>query len=159
MNYYKYLLPILLAFTACDKNRIYEKNIELANEGWYIDSVLTFGFNIQDTSLRYNICYNIRNANTYPYYNLYTRYYLEDSVGSILSTYLHEMFLMDTKTGRPLGSGIGDIYDHQFELLNDLKFNAAGTYKIIVKQYMRKDPLPGILAVGIRVEKKLTVDN
>ena len=68
------------------------------------------------------------------------------------------MFLMDAKTGRPLGSGIGDIYDHQFELLHDLKFNAAGTYKIILKQYMRKDPLPGILAVGIRVEKKLTVD-
>lgn len=143
---------MLITFSACDKSRVYEQNIELNNEGWYIDSVLTFSFNIQDTNLKYNIYYNIRNANTYPFYNLYTRYYLEDSIGSTLSTYLYEMFLMDSKTGQSLGSGIGDIFDHRFELLMDHKFNTAGTYKIIIKQYMRQDPLHGILAVGIRVE-------
>jgi gliding motility-associated lipoprotein GldH len=63
-------------------------------------------------------------------------------------------FLFDAKTGKPFGkSGIGDLYDHQFLLLQDYQFITAGKYHLELEQFMRQDTLPGILAVGVRVEK------
>ena len=57
------------------------------------------------------------------------------------------------KTGKPFGtSGLGDIYDHRFELLKDYQFPTRGKYRIKLEQMMRMDTLHGILAVGVRVE-------
>ena len=66
------------------------------------------------------------------------------------------VLLFDAKTGKPLGkSGIGDLYDHRFILLNNYKFKNKGKYRIVFEQFMRMDTLPGIMAVGLRVEKNL----
>ena len=62
--------------------------------------------------------------------------------------------LFDPKTGKPLGqSGIGDVFDHQFKLQENYKFDNIGEHTIQLQQYMRKDTLMGIYAVGIRIEK------
>jgi gliding motility-associated lipoprotein GldH len=101
----------------------------------------------------YNIYYNIRNAAGYPYYNLYITYYLSDNAGKILTSRLQELTLMDPQTGKPLGDGMGDIFDHRILSVGNYRFPRPGTYTFKVKQYMRKDPLPGIMSVGVRVEK------
>ena len=63
-------------------------------------------------------------------------------------------YLFDAKTGKPSGkSGIGDLYDHRFLLLQNYQFPKPGKYKIVLEQFMRMDTLPGIVAIGIRVEK------
>jgi len=61
---------------------------------------------------------------------------------------------MDKTTGEPLGDGAGDIFDHQVLGLKNQVFPQNGTYTIKLQQYMRRDPLPGIMAVGVRVEKQ-----
>ncbi|MDX5348068.1 MAG: gliding motility lipoprotein GldH [Hymenobacteraceae bacterium] len=151
-NYVWCLLLCLLAFTSCDSNRVYEKNIDIPENSWEIENVPAFEFQIQDTTKQYNIYFNIRNAIFYEYYNLYVRYNLIGPDGQQISSGLHEIYLMDKTTGRPLGSGAGDIFDHQVLALRNQTFEKTGTYKLQLKQYMRRDPLPGIMAVGIRVE-------
>jgi gliding motility-associated lipoprotein GldH len=132
---------------------LYEENHTLENNQWYIDTVPAFTFTIEDINTPYNIYYNVRNANSYPYYNLYLTYYLMDEQGKQISARLQELTLLDPKTGKPLGDGLGDIFDHRIIALQNYKFPKPGKYTMKVKQYMRQDPLPAIMSVGIRVEK------
>ncbi len=138
---------------ACDPNRVYEHYHDIPKNQWFIDSVQTYTFTIEDPAIAYNVYYNVRNSISYPYYNLFVTYSLTDKQGKQLSSQLQELMLMDAKTGKPLGDGLGDIFDHQVISLSNYKFPAKGTYTFKIKQYMRKDPLPEIMSMGIRVEK------
>ncbi len=144
---------ILIALTiSCDSARIYEVNNELDGQGWLADSVQQFRFNITDTLQEYNILCNIRNTNSYPFRNIYVQYALSDTTGKVMSSGLVNRELFDATTGKPLGSGFGDIYDHSFSLAENLTFPYKGDFDVAITQYMRRDTLPDVLAVGLRVE-------
>jgi gliding motility-associated lipoprotein GldH len=153
MRYFLLLGLGLLLLSSCDPDRVYEQNYDLAGNQWYIDTIPTFRFTVQDTAQRYDIFYLIRNAAQYPYYNLYVTYYLEDSLGNEIQSSLQELILMDPKTGRPRGDGLGSIFDHQIKALDNVAFQTPGTYTFRVKQFMRQDPLPYVMSVGVRVER------
>lgn len=98
--------------------------------------------------------FNIRNTLDYPYSRLFTEYVLFDSANTKIAGKLVGNYLFDQKTGNPMGrSGLGDVYDHQFPLLENFSFGKAGHYKIRFEQFNRQDTLAGVLAVGVRVER------
>ncbi|AYA39005.1 gliding motility lipoprotein GldH [Hymenobacter oligotrophus] len=144
---------LLLATAACDGNRVYETNEDLPDYAWSVQQKPAFQFEIQDTTQRYNVYFNVRNASMYGYYNLYVKHTLTGPNGPVGKPLLHQMILMDPKTGEPHGNGTGDIFDHQFLALPRQRFARPGTYRLVLEQYMRQDVLPGIMAVGVRVEK------
>ncbi|MBA4144526.1 MAG: gliding motility lipoprotein GldH [Azospira oryzae] len=142
-----------LLFSACDTNRVYEYNKEFSDRTWKMKDTAVFDFQIKNAEQKYNLYYNVRNTIDYPYARLFINYALTDSVGNVLSKKLINNDLFDQKTGRPNGnSGLGDIYDHQFLLLDNLQFAHNGKYRLKLEQYMRKDTLPGVIAVGFRLE-------
>lgn len=151
--------PLFLVFflnifllSACENgNRIFEQNIDIKNNNWRISDTVEFRFEITDTTKTYQVFFNIRNAVFYEYYNLYISETLLDPDGQKLHTKLHEMYLMDKKTGEPLGKGAGDIFDNSVLALKNQQFKKPGTYTLRLTQYMRTNPLPGIMAVGIKV--------
>lgn len=147
------LIVILFSITGCDDTRIYETNKDFKGNDWFIDSVAFFSFEIKDATSDYNILTNVRNAISYPFANLYIKYTLLDSNNKTIDGKLLRLPLFDKKTGKPYGDGLGDIFDHQFTLLKGHKFQEPGVYKVRIKQYMRQDPLPFIMSVGVRVEK------
>lgn len=144
------LLPLL---SACDPNRVFEQNIDFKNYSWDVQQKPSFTFQIQDTTARYNVYFNVRNAASYGFYNLYLKHTLTGPAGPVGQPRLHELLLMDPKTGEPRGSGTGDIFDHQLLALPHLKFRQAGSYTLTMEQYMRQDQLPGLMAIGLRVAK------
>lgn len=145
------LLALAAGLTACDEGQIYEKNVDFEGYIWSVRQKPAFTFDIADTTQRYDVYFNVRNASAYGYYNLYLKHTLTDPAGKPVSQLLHQMLLMDPQTGEPRGSGTGDIYDHQFLALPNQKFQHAGTYTIVLEQYMRQNQLPGLMAVGVRV--------
>ncbi|MGB3617312.1 MAG: gliding motility lipoprotein GldH [Catalinimonas sp.] len=147
------LVLLTAGLAACDPARIYEKNLEVPGASWVEDSLVTFEFEVPDSTQAYNVYYNVRNSLDYPFYNLYLTYYLEDSSGREVSSRLQELTLFDPKTGEPRGSSLSDLFDHQILGLPGYRFPHAGRYTFKLKQYMRQDPLPGVLNVGIRVER------
>lgn len=150
--------PVIIIFLSCllfscDSDRLFEQNINLEERYWRVDEPMIFEFNIEDSSKPYNIYYNVRNSLDYPYARLFIQYTLSDSAGLLLNKKLNSQFLFDQKTGKPLGqSSIGDVFDHQFLLMEKQAFNYPGKYKLKIEQYNRQDTLQGILAVGARVE-------
>lgn len=147
------VLTCIIGLVSCDKNRVYEVNAELSDKFWLADSTVTFDFEVKNTKTKYNLLYNIRNTIDYPYHNLYIRYSLKNSDGRQIAGKLVGQNLFDPVTGQPYGSGLGDVFDHQFKLLNNYKFSNVGKYQLELKQYMRMDTLPDILAVGYRLER------
>ncbi|MHC2991553.1 gliding motility-associated lipoprotein GldH [Pontibacter sp. HJ8] len=145
---------LFLMLSACDPGRVYEQNVELPDSNWTVDNAPVFEFAIEDTTKRYNVYFNVRYSLSYDYYNLYLRHQLIGPDSTELSSKLHELHLMDAKTGKPSGKGSSDTYDLQALALKDVVFPRAGTYSLRLTQYMRRDPLPNIQAVGIRVEEK-----
>jgi len=141
-----------LAFS-CDSNRLFEKNITLEKRYWRVDEPVIIDFKIEDASKPYNIYYNVRNSLEYPYARLFIQYTLADSTGLQIDKKLNAQYLFDQKTGKPLGqSGIGDVFDHRFLLIEKHVFSNAGKYQLKIEQFNRQDTLRGILAVGARVE-------
>ena len=148
-----WLLSLLL-LTACDPNRVFEQNTDFKNYSWDVQQKPSFTFQIQDTTLRYDLFFNVRNASGYGYFNLYLKHTLTGPAGPVGKPQLHELILMDPKTGEPRGSGTGDIFDHQMLALPRLKFAQPGSYVLTMEQYMRQNQLPGVMAVGLRVAKE-----
>lgn len=147
-------LVVFAALVACDENRIYDTNQDLAGNQWLVTEKPEFEFTISDPAVNYSIYCNIRNAVSYPYARLFVNYELMDSAGNGLQKNLVSAFLFDQKSGKPFGdSGLGDLYDQRIPLLENYSFKAPGKYKIRLAQYMRTDTLQGIVAVGVRVQK------
>ena len=144
---------LMLLLVSCDPARVYEQNIDLPKGNWQIENAPVFEFEIQDTTKVYDIYFNVRYNLQYDFYNLYLRHQLLAPDSSELSSKLHEIMLMDAKTGKPLGTGSSDTFDLQALALDDVKFDKAGKYSIKLTQYMRRDPLLHILAIGVRVSE------
>ncbi|NOT74619.1 MAG: gliding motility lipoprotein GldH [Cyclobacteriaceae bacterium] len=147
-------LLLLLVLGSCDSNRLYEDNVEFSDRSWKVIEEPRFEFIIPDTTSQYNIYYNVRNSLEYPYARIFVTYHLYDSTGKELSRKLINNDLFDQKTGKPFGdSGLGDLFDHQFPILQKNKFNYKGKFSIKLDQLMRQDTLKGVIAIGVRVEK------
>jgi gliding motility-associated lipoprotein GldH len=153
MRYIFFLLLASLCIASCDSNRVYEDYKEFKTKSWLVNDPASFEFEISDTTKKYNLYYNIRNSLEYPFARIFVNYSLVDSTGTEISKQLLSNYLFDQKTGQPLGrSGLGDVYDNQFLILENLYFKKSGNYRFQLEQFNRLDTLTGIIAVGFRLE-------
>jgi len=154
MRLYFFLILLALITASCDKDRIFDRNIDFEKQEWKEKTRLIFKFKVKDNSVPYNLIYNIRYTNTYPYYNLYIGYILKDSAGKeIKKNSPQNMDLFNSTTGKPSGNGLGDLFESYILGIPAYAFPYKGTFTFEVKQYMRKDPIEGIASFGLKVEK------
>ncbi|GAB4403190.1 MAG: gliding motility lipoprotein GldH [Microscillaceae bacterium] len=148
-------LAFCLALWACNPQHFYEKNYELPQKKWAVDSVLVFHLDIKEVQQAYNFYYNLRCSADYPFQNLYVTFFLENEQGKVVAEELQNITLFEAKTGRPLGEGFGNLYSYQLPIpkLSGFRFPKPGKYTYRLVQYMRRDPLPEVVSVGLKVEK------
>ncbi|SFQ37779.1 gliding motility-associated lipoprotein GldH [Hymenobacter arizonensis] len=146
-------IGLLGLLTACDPNRVFEQNIDFPNDSWDVQQKPAFTFAIEDTTATYDVYFSVRHASAYGFYNLYVKHTLTGPAGRVGQPLLHQMLLLDPKTGEPKGSGTGDIYDIQILALPNQRFTKPGEYTLTLEQYMRQAQLPGLMAMGVRVAK------
>ncbi len=145
-----FLLSVLL-FASCDSARIFEQNQEIPESGWAQTNVIKFDVDIKDPATAAHFYVNVRNADGYPYGNVFLFIKTVFPNGKFSSDTL-ECVLAD-ENGKWLGTGVGDLYDNQIPFKRNVRFPQAGTYHFEIEQGMRMENVPLILDVGLRIEK------
>ena len=146
-----FIMLAIFFFSSCDSNRIFEENHEIVGNLWGSNNIIKFDVNVVDTISSNNFYVNVRNADGYPYNNLFLFIKTTFPNGKI-STDTLECVLADEK-GKWLGSGMGDIYDNQIPFKRNVRFPMSGKYTFEMQQGMRLDSIPLIMDVGLRIEK------
>ena len=140
-----------LFLTACDNKRIFEENKDIPDNNWASTNIVKFEVPIKDPSTPANFYINVRNADGYPYSNIYLFIKTTFPNGKF-STDTLECILAD-EHGKWLGKGLGDIYDNQIPFKRNVRFPLAGNYLFEIQQGTRSDHIPLIMDVGLRIEK------
>lgn len=114
----------------------------------------TFGFEVADSLQPHDIYLDLRHTGDYPFSNIYTFVTLKGPDGGMLVDTV-ECMLADP-TGRWYGAGGGFIRSYRkahvlYKLRN--RFPRKGRYTITLEQAMRMDSLPGIIDVGVSIER------
>lgn len=148
MKNFIYIL-ILLCISSCTTLDVYEKSIPFAKQTWNSKDTLNFNFNITDTNSYHNFYLVLRHTDKYAYKNIW----LELTIKAPKDTSIIKREFTLADNNKWLGSTIDDITDHRI-IFNPQPIKLEkGNYSFTLKQIMREDPLPNILAAGIRVQK------
>ena len=149
--------PLLLCFalifiaSACNKNHVYENYIDIPNYEWNKSHIARFEVEITDSIHQHSIYVNIRNTSKYPYSNLWLFIKQTNPEGKI-SNEKFECHLAND-TGKWYGSGFGNIFDLQILYKPAIQFTKPGLYTFEIVQGMRDDNLPGIVNIGLKLNK------
>ena len=144
-------LVCVLFFSSCDNNRIFEQNQAIPETGWAATNKIKFNVDIKDPSTPTNFYINVRNADGYPYSNIFLFIKTTFPNGKRSNDTL-ECVLADEK-GKWIGSGMGDLYDNQIPFKKNVRFPLAGSYIFEIEQGMRTENVPLIMDGGLRIEK------
>src|ERR1035437_6282890 len=124
-----FLVPLLffvLLFYSCDRTRIFEQNSAIPEIGWSCKSVIKFDVDITNLNAPTNFYVNVRNADGYPYSNLFLFIKTTFPSGKMSNDTLE--CILANENGKWLGSGLGDIYDNQIPFKRNVRFPEVGKY-------------------------------
>lgn len=142
---------IIMLFSACDNNRVFEEYKEVPRTGWNKDSLVVFEIPITDTLQNHNLYINVRNNINYKYSNLWL-FIKINQPGQIAITDTFELALA-LSDGKWLGEGFGGIKTQQISYKKNVFFPVPGNYKIDIQHGMREELLEGITDIGFRIER------
>ncbi len=152
---YKYFLifsfALIFIASACKESPVYEDYVNIPDYEWTKDYVARFDVDIKDSIQGHNIYVNIRNTGKYPYSNLWL-FVKQIAPNGEVSEDKFECHLA-SNTGKWYGSGFGDIFDLQLPYKSEIQFKKPGLYTFEIVQGMRNDSLPGIVNVGLKLDK------
>ena len=149
----KIISIVLIVLAGCQSDGFYKAIEDIKDGNWYEKNEPTFIFEIKDKTEHFNLYYYIRNATQYQYSNIYISRYMTGPEKENYPMVRNSVNLFDATTGEPFGDGLGDLWDHKVLIAKDIQFNKVGKYTIKLRQYMRQDPLPYLMSVGISLEK------
>ena len=153
---YPWSIPALVLLLAgCDEGIVHQSDLPVEGAVWDRAWKPEFTVDITDTVNAHNVFIDIRHTGDYPFSDLFLFVdlygpddrHLRDTVECLLAD----------PTGRWYGKGTGFIFADRFEahVLYKLKnrFPASGRYTIKLEQAMRTEKLPGVIDVGVSVER------
>ncbi len=141
-----------LVMQGCVKNDAYEKNVDIPRFAWDYNFKPAYRIEITDTQSVYNIYVTMRRNLSYRFSNIWLKVECTRPDNTQDTSRLVEIPL-EEPGGKPLGRGVGDVYEHRMIVRSNAMFPQKGFYEFRLEQNMRENPLTGIMSVGIRIEK------
>jgi len=148
-----FLIGTIVIFISCDNSIVFEKYKSFENQEWNTDSLVSFDYTITDTISTYKLVLNVRHGVEYEYQNLFLFVKSDSSADTI------ELLLAD-KSGKWLGSGIGDIREIKSLFAVEKMYLKKDNNTIKIEQAMRYGSaekitnLKFIDAIGISIVKE-----
>ncbi len=153
-SYLKVLYAVIFIFTtaACNADLVFEKNQNIPGDAWSRHFIPVFELEVADTLNPHDLMINLRNTGQYPKSNLFLFISATSPTGAFTRDTLE--LVLAGPSGRWNGKGFGNVWQNRFFYRQNVRFPEKGKYVFRIEQAMRIDELPGILDVGLRVEKK-----
>jgi gliding motility-associated lipoprotein GldH len=152
MKYISFIILVCFIFLlSCSPNRIFEEHRKIPGSTWNMSNSLVFEFDVKDTSQTYDIYIAIRHVTNYPYKNLLIGAVLTSPDGEI--RYTNYDLKIRNKDGEALGNGMGELWDLNIPLRKEFKFHEPGKCILEIENRMSRVKTPGILEIGLIVEK------
>jgi len=152
------LIVMMWALSSCNSGTVYQSFVLIENQ-WSVTEPVNFEVKIEDIDRPFDAFISLRYARDYPYNNVYIRYQVIDEAGNQLTEKLEEVVLFVPKTGKPIGSGLGDVFDLDHVLIKNYSFGKSGTYQFVFSQFMRADSLTGIERLGLILQQSKTIED
>lgn len=153
-----------LQLFSCHPIDLYEKVEPVPKHQWQNRYRPSFTFEIKDTSVPYQAYIILRHNNQYRYNNIWINLSVQAPADTLQKLGLE--LPLANKEGW-LGTGMDDVFEHRVRIGREIEklrfiqpapdgfyFNRAGKYTFTIEQMMREDPLPNVMNVGLRLEKK-----
>lgn len=140
----------------CTGNVVFQEDAAIPDGRWASSFKPEFAFEVTDTLGKHDVFIDVRHTGDYAYSDLYLFVDLTGPGGRTQRDTV-ECILADP-TGRWLGKGTGFIFASRTRHAKVLyrlgnRFPASGRYTVRIEQAMRDDPLPGVIDVGVSVER------
>jgi len=142
---------LLVCLSSCNSGSIVQDKFVIPDGQWKIDQTFTSRVVVTDLQNPYSFFLNVRNGGDYPYSNLHV---------FVTTTFPNGKKAIDTvncpladKSGRWLGSGLGDLIDNRILFKFNRKFPLTGKYAFTIEHAMRDTIVPAIYNVGLSIEK------
>ncbi|MDR2563737.1 MAG: gliding motility lipoprotein GldH [Prevotellaceae bacterium] len=143
----------MLASSCSDEARVWEQSQTVNNCEWRVDEALIFTMPVNDTLTWFDLLFDLRSRDDYPYSNLYLFVTTEAPNGAFsVDTVQYELF--DESGGRKGGGGsISRFAEIRVPFRTKIRFPVKGNYMVKIKHGMRDDLLKGVASLGLRLEK------
>ncbi len=140
---------LLLSVVSC-QNADEKVLVNAVDNQWKKNNAQTFSFDINDAQNLKNMMIVVRNNNNYPYSNLRLIASVEHNKKKISTDTLN--YILAKPNGEWIGTGFGDTKEIVFQYKLNYKFPKNGKYSVKVVQAMRRNVLPGIEDIGIKIQ-------
>ncbi len=145
-------ISLFFVLPACNEpGTLLDQSTEISNHNWFYSNKIKTEVKITDTSVPYNLYFNLRHSADYRYSNIFVLVH-ETSPDHQTKTIRYE-FKLANPDGEWLGNGSGNLYNYRLALKTNYRFPVKGTYVFTIEQNMRDNPLKEVADVGLRVEK------
>lgn len=143
-------LLVCFAFLSCENKAVYNQYQAIDNSVWEKDKEYYFTFQIEDNAVPYDVIFEIRNNNLYPFQNLWLFFNEERPIGPMAKDTI-ECVLAD-EFGKWKGNGIS-LFQTSVPIRSNYLFPDKGQYTLSFRQGMRTDELKGIQEIGLKIER------
>lgn len=154
MNDQKYIWLFLVIVTfsfGCSNNKVFEEYREMDKFSWNRFNILKFEVPVDDTESEFDIYIAIRHLPEFPYKQLPVNLTIYSPSGEMRSA--NQTLSLYDKAGNSLSECLGDFCDISVVVRKEFKFSEQGIYKFRIENKWKKVDLPGIMEVGLIVEK------
>ena len=148
----------LMAFAAlilvsCNSDVVYKEKYKFPEEEFTKGNPIDYTFEIQDTSLRYDIMLDLHHSDEYAYQNLYVKITTVFPDGKKIDDVVSlELSKSGTAWQGECGGGECKV---PIVLIEKTKFKLPGKYKISLEQYGRTTTVSGLKCCTMIVRKEM----
>jgi gliding motility-associated lipoprotein GldH len=143
-------LAVFITFTSCKETSVYKEYRKLDNMTWNRFDFIEFEVPVEEgDKLDFDLF--LRHHIAFPYDKLFVNitFYLP---GGEFRSANYDFELKD-KEGNWLADGMGELWDIELPIRNELKFSETGLCKVRLENQYPKTITPGIIELGLIVKR------
>lgn len=140
----------ILFLTSCGDSVVFRQYNKMENVSWNRFDIQNFEVPVEKDDV-FDFYLAIRHHTDFPYKKVWVNVTFYKPDGSMRSRDFD--FDLKDENGEWLGDGMGELWDIELPVHNEMTFNQSGTCRVRIENKNSKYETPGIIEVGLIVKK------